>query len=102
MAVCAAYGIPHSALMSWDRDDRDKALWWEIHRREACPECGTRPDEWNPEQGGDLHAYESELHHCRGCEVSAQGQDKLERRKKAGEVRRGTTARLAKPREVGA
>ncbi len=67
MAVCAAYGIRHSEFAHWDRDDRDKAVWWEIHRRESCPDCGTRPDEWDPELGGHDYAYVAELSRCHGC-----------------------------------
>ncbi len=83
----------------WTADDRDKAVWRERHRREACPSCGTHPDRWDPDKGGDLHVFEARPHHCRGCEVAAQGQDWLEKREKAGELRRGTTMRLTPTRK---
>lgn len=69
--MCAAYGMPHSRFASWGRDDRDKAVWWEIHRRETCPSCGTRPDEWDPAKGGHDFAYVAELHQCHGCKTTA-------------------------------
>lgn len=75
----------------WTEDDRDKALWWMIHEREKCPSCGTRSDEHDPKQGGDLHAYEWKTTHCRGCEILAQGRDWYERAQKQGSLRRGTT-----------
>lgn len=77
MAVCASYGIPHSTFTGWDRDDRDKALWWEIHRRTACPQCGTRPDEWNPAEGGHDHAYIAEARQCWGCAEKAPMEKKM-------------------------
>lgn len=74
MAVCAAYRIRHSEFLSWPDDDRDKALWWEIHQRQTCPECGTRPVEWDPDQGGHDYAYLAELHQCWGCSTRAHAQ----------------------------
>lgn len=77
MAVCANYGIPHSKFVAWSQDDRDKALWWEIHSREACPECGTRADEWDPNLGGHDYAYRPELHKCWGCARKADAQQRV-------------------------
>jgi hypothetical protein len=67
MAYCGPRALPHSEFLAWRRSDRDKALWWVIHERQRCQSCGTRPEEWNPKQGGDLHAYTAEAVHCRGC-----------------------------------
>lgn len=96
MSYCGPRGISHSHFLGgppvWTALDRDLALWWEIHRREACPSCGTRPDEWDPKVGGDLHAYEAQPVHCRGCEVTAQGEDWLERNR--DNLRRGTSMQL--------
>lgn len=86
-------------FLGWDVDDRDKALWWMIHNRERCPNCGTRPDEWDEARGGDLHAYTAEPHFCRGCEITAQGDDWFEQNRKA--MRRGTSMRLAPQRAAG-
>jgi hypothetical protein len=94
---CVPKGVPHSVFLGWDVDDRNKALWWVIHDRQRCPNCGTRPDEWNEAQGGDLHAYVAEPAHCRGCEVAAQGDEWFDRHRK--EMRRGTTMRLV-PRRL--
>jgi hypothetical protein len=93
-------GIPHSVFLAWDADDRDKALWWLIHQRGTCPTCGTRPEEWDEDQGGDLHAYVAEPHQCRGCEVLAQGEEWFEQNRK--QLRRGTTMRLMRARQPGA
>jgi hypothetical protein len=84
MALCADYGIAHSVFMSWDRDDRDKALWWEIHRRDRCPECGTRLDEWDPGKGGHDHAYTAELRKCWGCNTTAAAKARITEEMGAG------------------
>lgn len=75
MAVCATYGIPHSRFLGWDQPDRDKAIWWHVRQQETCPQCGTRPDEWDPEHGGARNAYSPEVRRCRGCEVRQRGED---------------------------
>lgn len=77
MAVCMKLGIRHSEFMSWDRDDRDKALWFHIHELETCPDCGTRPDEWDPDKGGSDTAYRAELHKCWGCNERALAEKKV-------------------------
>lgn len=96
MAYCAPRGIPHSHFLGgpnrWGPDDRDKALAWQLHELERCPSCGTRPAEWDPARGGDLHAYEAVTVHCRGCEVKAQGDEEFDRVRK--QHRRGTELRL--------
>jgi hypothetical protein len=105
MEYAGPRGIPHSVFLGrvvgpgepqWLDADRDKAIWWMIHQRQACPECGTRPDEW----ADDPDAYVPEPHHCRGCEVAAQGEDYLERHRK--KYRRGTTMRLKRGGDVTA
>lgn len=68
MRVARAYQIPHSEFLSWDKADRDKAIWQEIRQAETCPNCGTRPDEWDPDKGGDRRAYVAKLDTCRGCQ----------------------------------
>lgn len=40
--------------------------------KETCKSCGTRPAEWDPKRGGDMHAYSAELGHCRGCAAIEQ------------------------------
>lgn len=78
----------------WLPDDRDKALWWLVHERERCPSCQHRAEETDPKQGGDPHAFEWTLRHCRTCEILAQGSDKLDKLRSRNEVRRGTTVTL--------
>lgn len=70
MSVCAAYRIPHSQFLAWLDEDRDKAIWQHIRERQTCRQCGTRPQEWDPAQGGDRNAYVAEPERCRGCEVN--------------------------------
>lgn len=57
--------------MGWSKEDRDKAVWWSVRERQRCNQCGTRPVEWDPAQGGDRNAYRAQLTRCRGCEVTA-------------------------------
>lgn len=72
MKVCRAYQIPHSHFLGgpnrWTAQDRDKAIWQEIREAEKCPNCGTRPAEWEPARGGDRRAYAAKLDTCRGCQ----------------------------------
>jgi hypothetical protein len=72
LEVCRDYKIAHSAFLAWDQDDRDKAIWAHIQDRQTCQQCGTRPDEWDPEQGGHRHAYLARVEVCRGCQAKHQ------------------------------
>lgn len=63
-------------------------MWWLIHQRQTCPNCGTRPEEWKD----DKDAYVPEARHCRGCEVKARADEDFERNRK--KYRRGTTIQL--------
>lgn len=96
MGYCAPRGIPHSVFLGWDADDRDKALSWHLHELERCHSCGTRPEEFDAERGGDRNAYTAEPHFCRGCEIKAQGDEKFE--KTRGRYRRGTRMTLRRQR----
>lgn len=99
---CAPRGIPHSTFADWSAHDRDAALSWLVWHESACRSCGTRPEDWDLEHGGHPHAYEPARRHCRGCEVTAQGEDQLEQDRRRGTVRRGTTLQLTptRPEEV--
>lgn len=77
MAVCASYGIAHSAFLGWDADDRDKAIWWLLREADRCRRCGTRGEEWNEDAGGDRKAYEARVHVCPGCQVKQSTEDQL-------------------------
>ncbi|MEV4557203.1 hypothetical protein AB0K51_09410 [Kitasatospora sp. NPDC049285] len=74
MELCETYRIPHSQLMGavggrWTALDREKALAWAAYQRDVCEGCGTRPQEWDPDRGGDRQAYVAQTHRCLGCEV---------------------------------
>lgn len=81
MAICHQYGIPHSFYLGgpllWTEDDRDKAAAYAELLRQTCNGCGTRAEEWNPEQGGDRRAYIAEVRVCPGCEVRERGEADL-------------------------
>ena len=82
LAVCAQYLISHSHFLGgpnrWTADDREKAIWWLRRQREACGDCGTRPEEWDEKRGGHRNAYVAKYEHCRGCEVKQSGEKALE------------------------
>lgn len=75
MAVCCDYKISHHEFLRWPQVSRDKAIWWHIRQAQTCKQCGTREEEWDPEQGGDRYAYGVEIRRCRGCEVKQMGED---------------------------
>ena len=75
-------GIPHSVFLGrvvrpgvdpqWTDEDQDKALAFEQEKARCCSGCGTRPEEWDPERGGDRFAYVGARRYCPGCEVLHQ------------------------------
>jgi hypothetical protein len=79
MELCREYRIPHSLFRghgdgTWSDLDRRKALAYEDYRRAVCPQCGTRPDEWDEQAGGDEDAYRPITHRCIGCQLLADKQ----------------------------
>lgn len=69
LALCHDWGIPHSRFLSWPDLDQDKALAYADYRASVCQGCGTRAVEWEPERGGDRHAYVASTQTCPGCQV---------------------------------
>lgn len=67
MAYCGPKGIPLSAFLGWSEADQDAALSWQGYESRRCGECGTHPDDWHPDHGGDRNAYHSEHYTCPGC-----------------------------------
>ncbi len=88
-------GIPHSAFLGWDSDDQDKALAWQSLQARACPSCRTRPEEWDPEAGGDRNAWEVEETYCPGCARMQLAQAGLDPK---DEENRGVHLRLTRPK----
>jgi hypothetical protein len=87
LAVCATYGLPHSQFLNWSRDDRDKALWYQIRQGETCRGCGTHPDEWDENKGGHRRAYLAEILVCPGCEVRQREEHELQNGERWKKVR---------------
>jgi hypothetical protein len=77
LEVCHDYKITHSAFLRWSDDDRDKAIWTYVRAKQTCQQCGTRPDEWDPEQGGHRRAYLAQVKQCRGCQAVGQRDKRL-------------------------
>ncbi len=69
LALCHDRGIPHSRFLSWAELDQDKALAYAAYKASVCQGCGTRAAEWEPEKGGDKHAYAAATSTCPGCQV---------------------------------
>lgn len=44
-------------------------LAWQDRQRRTHSRCGTRPEEWDPAQGGRRDAYEFLPDICPGCEA---------------------------------
>lgn len=84
MAYCGPRGLPHSEFLGWSAADRDKAIWWHMRDRAACPSCGTRPEEWDPGRGGSRDAYRADLHECPGCVERERAQDAPELKEQRG------------------
>lgn len=84
LGLCHHYRIPHSEFLSWSQDDRDKALWWYVRERQTCPQCGTRDEEWDPQQGGHRHAYVATVETCRGCQALKTRESGLTDTERAG------------------
>lgn len=78
LAYCVPLGLPHSEFLAWSADDQDKALAFLSDRSERCQDCGTKPAEWDPAQGGSRTAYVAEPIRCLGCETRAQAHRDLQ------------------------
>jgi hypothetical protein len=50
-------------------------LTHEIERLTRCRDCGTKPEEWDPKKGGDIHAYYGETWTCEGCKAKEDVMD---------------------------
>jgi hypothetical protein len=67
MAYCGPRGIPLSAFLGWAAGDQQAALAWQAYESRRCTGCGSHPDDWDPELGGDLRAYRAVTRICQGC-----------------------------------
>lgn len=77
MRVCDHYRISHSEFLTWTDDDRAKAIHTRLRIERTCKQCGTRPEEWDPDQGGDRSAYHAVASTCRGCQERESRLDTL-------------------------
>ena len=80
LRICHQMGLPHSRFLAWDELDQDKALAYAEYERAVCPGCGTRMEEWDPEQGGDRFAYAADVHTCPGCQTRGDLEHELSER----------------------
>ena len=82
MQLCRQYRIPHSQFRghgdgTWTDLDRRKGLAYEDYLKQVCPSCGTRPEEWDEQAGGDEDAYRAITHRCIGCQLIADKQKQV-------------------------
>lgn len=80
LRLCRDMGIPHSRFLSWPELDQDKAIALVRVEADTCPGCGTRPEEWEPAQGGDRNAYVATVHVCPGCQARGDAEREMQRR----------------------
>lgn len=74
MSWCSEHGLPHSALLDWDNEDRAKLAAFLFESAERCSMCGTAAWEWDE----DRYAYEAMQMQCYGCyikEASNEGRE---------------------------
>lgn len=85
MSYCGPRGIPWSTFAGWDLLSRASAVAWARRTAQTCNTCGTHPDIWDLDKGGDPHALVAVPRACRGCETLQDGQKQLtEQQRKAG------------------
>lgn len=55
--------------MSWDAEDRDKALSYLGYKASLCSKCGTDPDDWLDEEGKlvEPQPFKPVSTYCHGC-----------------------------------
>jgi hypothetical protein len=85
MDYCGPRGLPRSRFLGWRQDDQDAALLWVIRTRQRCGECGTHPDDWDPEVGGHGRAHVAHEYTCRGCAALDNRRPGYEKRRDKGD-----------------
>jgi len=63
MGWCSDHGLPHSALLEWDQEDRAKLHAHLIEESTRCVMCGTKDWEWEENK----FAYMAQEKTCQGC-----------------------------------
>ena len=68
---CADHGLPHSALLGWDPEDRAKLIAYLLESSSKCQSCGTSDWEWEE----DWYAYEPITVQCHGCYIKEMARE---------------------------
>jgi hypothetical protein len=68
---CADHGLPHSALLGWEPEDRAKLIAYLLESSSKCQQCGTSDWEWEE----DRYAYEPITVQCHGCYLKEIARD---------------------------
>lgn len=93
LQFCDDNGLPHSALLEWEMEDRAKMIALRLERNERCQMCGTAEWEWDPAKGGYKFAYEPMTHICKGCAIKETAAEDTQRIPGASVVLRPTRTR---------
>jgi len=72
---CSDNGLPHSALLEWNEEDRAKLAAYLLEHNARCQMCGTADWEWEE----DRYAYEPIAKQCWGCYIKDRATDENER-----------------------
>jgi hypothetical protein len=83
--------MPHSEFLSWSDLDREKALAYALDDMATCKSCGTKAEDFDPQQGGHRFAYVAEVTRCVGCELIEMEQENVAEDNRKG-IRIGLTA----------
>lgn len=88
-------------MLSWDPEDIDKAVAYELAMREVCKTCGTRPEDYRDDDGEphDPPRLEAVVRRCHWCAQTTKLRLAIEdqARREAGT---GEDASMAASREL--
>lgn len=61
----------------WTAEDRAKVIAYDEWKAGECPQCHTRSEWWDPDQGGHRFAFIADTHRCPGCEIKEQEREQI-------------------------
>ncbi|QJY46654.1 hypothetical protein [Pseudonocardia broussonetiae] len=91
MDYCGPRGLPRSKFLGWPKDDQDAAIVWVIRERSVHAACGTRREDWDPEQGGHPRAFVATVDVCPGCAALENRQARFDKQREKGDLEPGSS-----------